>query len=234
MDPNCASEGGHAPLHAAVLAGSVARVELLLAAGADPGAADAEGRTSLHLGARYSGAPVVRLLLEAGADVTRADRWRRTPLDIARRRGEPEVLECLQAAWEQRPWPKRAEEIELVDSRKGGASPGQLWIGEIGARQEESGRFIAEGNVWVNNPTVPLAFTIHWTFDGEVVDVGRLVADVGAVRAFGYSAALPGAAPGEVSVVLRPDRQLALEELDTWQIWGLEVALPPAKVPRSR
>lgn len=232
-DPNGASEGGHTPLHAAAMAGSAARVELLLAAGADVGAADAEGRTPLHVAARHSGAQVVQLLLAAGADVTRAGWGKQTALDIARRRGEAEVLELLQAAWEARSWPTSAEEIELVDSSKDGASPGQFWIGEIEVRQDEGGRFVAEGNVWVSNPTVPLAFTIHWTFASEEVEVGRLVADVGAVRAFSYSAALPGAAPWEVSLVLRPDRQLALDQLDTWSIWGQEVRFA-ARVLRLR
>lgn len=65
---------GETALHGAGSVGSVACVDLLLAAGVDVAAADAMGRTALLVAAFGGHLACVARLIEAGADVAAADK----------------------------------------------------------------------------------------------------------------------------------------------------------------
>ena len=88
------------PLHEATSFGSLAVVEVLLAAGADWRKEDDDDRTPLHRAARYNENPaVIETLLAAGADLEARDDESRTPLYSAAQYNEnPAVIEALLAA----------------------------------------------------------------------------------------------------------------------------------------
>ena len=87
---------GTTPLHAAVVSGGVAEVEVLLKAGADMDAKNPEGDTTLHAAARYNSSPaVLEVLLKAGADVYAKDANGMTALHYAAEKGHGGVAEAL-------------------------------------------------------------------------------------------------------------------------------------------
>lgn len=87
------------PLGRAALAGSAARVQQLLAAGADPNEATAEGVTALHAAMGLGRQAVVAALLGAGADPNyRAAIDGSTLLHYAARENHPEAVQQLVAA----------------------------------------------------------------------------------------------------------------------------------------
>jgi TPR repeat protein len=79
------------PLHAAVEAGHVAMVKLLLDRGANVNAVTRDGKAALHLAARTLRADLVALLLDRGAAVNPADKTRSTPLHYAVEGYSPDV-----------------------------------------------------------------------------------------------------------------------------------------------
>ncbi|WP_419949062.1 ankyrin repeat domain-containing protein [Candidatus Palauibacter sp.] len=94
--------GAHAPdspVADAAMAGDLARVQALLADGADVSAPQGDGMTALHWAARSLNVPLARLLLEAGADVTATTRiGAYTPLHLASEVGSAEIVGLLLAA----------------------------------------------------------------------------------------------------------------------------------------
>ena len=81
------------PLHAAIAAGDVAMLDLLLAHGA---AADPEeflGATPLHSAAAHGSREMVERLLKAGADPKKTTNEGKTAADLARQHGHPELVE---------------------------------------------------------------------------------------------------------------------------------------------
>ena len=87
------------PVADAAMAGDAARVELLLAEGADVNAPQGDGMTALHWAARSVNAPLVRLLLDAGAEIAATTRiGAYTPLHLASEVGNAAVAGLLLAA----------------------------------------------------------------------------------------------------------------------------------------
>ncbi len=145
-----------------------------------------------------------------------------------------EVEQILQAAWDSVGWPEAAEEIELVRSDEEDATPVQIWPGETHWRQVD-GRLEASGNLWVNAPSVDLAFQIFWVVDGEEWPVGTFAARHGAVRAFGYSEMLDIDPPQQIDIILRPSADVAIRQLSTRRIWGEIVRVEGIRpVPRRQ
>jgi ankyrin repeat protein len=79
----------------AVAAGDLARVEALLASGADPNPFDAEGRTPLILAAGNGHEDLVRTLLAGGADPILTDRMGESALTRAAAHGHGRVAALL-------------------------------------------------------------------------------------------------------------------------------------------
>jgi ankyrin repeat protein len=79
----------------AVAAGDLARVEALLAGGADPNPFDAEGRTPLMVAAQEGHGDVVRALLAGGADPLLTDVVGEGALTKAAAYGHPHIAELL-------------------------------------------------------------------------------------------------------------------------------------------
>lgn len=67
--PNARDSDGRTPLHCAAHSGSLATVEMLLAAGSEANAMDDFGDTPLALAARKSGKEMLEALLGAGAQL---------------------------------------------------------------------------------------------------------------------------------------------------------------------
>lgn len=82
-------------LYAAAGTGDLARVEALLAGGADVNAADAEGLTPLHAAAFGGHADMIRLLAGRGARTDAQDAYGFTPLHAASRDGHLGAVEAL-------------------------------------------------------------------------------------------------------------------------------------------
>ncbi|CAM9629838.1 unnamed protein product, partial [Hapterophycus canaliculatus] len=95
---------GRRPMHAAVLAGDIGPLRLLLKSGANPTPIDAEGRTPLSIVCSLSHhddkvAPeMVRQLLEAGSDLSMGDSNNLTPLFYAARHGKETIVSLLLSA----------------------------------------------------------------------------------------------------------------------------------------
>ncbi|WP_343213378.1 ankyrin repeat domain-containing protein [Archangium violaceum] len=79
----------------AVLAGDLARVQVLLDGGADPNPFDAEGRTPLMLAAELGREDIVRSLLAGGADPILTDRVGETALGKAAAHGHGRIAAIL-------------------------------------------------------------------------------------------------------------------------------------------
>ena len=94
--------GAHAPdspVADAAMAGDLARVQALLADGADASAPQGDGMTALHWAARSLNVPLARLLLDAGAEVAATTRiGAYTPLHLASEVGSAEIVALLLAA----------------------------------------------------------------------------------------------------------------------------------------
>ncbi len=111
-DPRLPAKDGELPLHAAVSAGRVTLLPLLLRAGAELEArAMSTGETALHRAAREGRIHAARLLLDRGARVDARDADGNTPLHLAvsenhegltrlllQRKADPEALNRFQAA----------------------------------------------------------------------------------------------------------------------------------------
>lgn len=75
--------------------GELAKVQSLLAQGADPNAVNSHGETALHLAVNNGHLTVVRLLLEAGSDPSIASQGRMTPLALACAKKGLDFVEAL-------------------------------------------------------------------------------------------------------------------------------------------
>jgi len=85
----------HTPLTAAVEAGSVACVELLLASGAQAEARLPDGSTAVHLAATLGSCELLALLCAADGTTSAEDMDERTPLFHAAREGKTEAVTAL-------------------------------------------------------------------------------------------------------------------------------------------
>jgi ankyrin repeat protein len=74
---------GRSDLHYAALDGDLARIESLIAAGADVNLADRAGFTPLHFAGHGQHADAARAVLAAGAAVDARDAFGKTPLAVA-------------------------------------------------------------------------------------------------------------------------------------------------------
>ena len=143
---------GHAPdspVADAAMLGDVARVEALLADGADVSAPQGDGMTALHWAARASNTPLARLLLGAGADVDATTRiGAYTALHLASEVGSAETVGLLLAAG--------AEQTATTDE-VGGAWPLHLTAGAGAAEAvrlllEHGGETDARERRWGQTP----------------------------------------------------------------------------------
>lgn len=91
----CAAIGSEALLADAAERSDHARLEALLAAGAEVNAAQPDGMTALHWAAYLDDAATARRLLRAGADVAAENRYGVTPLTPACINGNGEMVELL-------------------------------------------------------------------------------------------------------------------------------------------
>ena len=137
------------PVADAAMAGDVARVEALLADGADVSAPQGDGMTALHWAARASNTPLTRLLLGAGADVDATTRiGAYTALHLASEVGSAETVGLLLAAG--------AEQTATTDE-VGGAWPLHLTAGAGAAEAvrlllEHGGETDARERRWGQTP----------------------------------------------------------------------------------
>ena len=91
-------ESSVTPLHLAVMEGSSADVELLLATGEDFAGADFDGQTPLHVAAAAGEDEIINQLIEAGADVNAIDSFSFTPLRWAALNGHAGAVHAMLAA----------------------------------------------------------------------------------------------------------------------------------------
>ena len=94
-DAKAVRPDGTTPLHWAVRADDLQKVESLLRAGANAKAADRYGITPLYLAAVNGNVTIIRKLLDAGADANAVDSTGETILMTATRTGAPEALKLL-------------------------------------------------------------------------------------------------------------------------------------------
>jgi uncharacterized protein len=94
-DVNTVGPDGSTPLHWAVRADDLPKVESLIRAGAKVNAADRYGITPLNLASVNGNAQIVRKLLDAGADTNVVDSTGETVLMTAARTGTPDMLKFL-------------------------------------------------------------------------------------------------------------------------------------------
>ena len=83
------------PLHNAALAGSLASVKALLAAGAKLGVQDNHGETPLHRAATGGHVELIKFFLERGMDPNFRDRQRQTALHQAAEKGQAAAVKFL-------------------------------------------------------------------------------------------------------------------------------------------
>jgi ankyrin repeat protein len=94
-----AAIGPDAPLAEAAADEDLARVEALIAEGADVNASQGDGMTALHWAARHGSAPMTEMLLDAGAEMESTTRLGTyTPLHMAAELGRADVVDLLVAA----------------------------------------------------------------------------------------------------------------------------------------
>lgn len=93
MDPQ--HNNGITDLMIAASRGELARVEGLIAEGAEVNARDAFGYSALMYAASAGHAAVIETLLDAGADVRAKNRNHKSPLDLARAKGHAAVAQLL-------------------------------------------------------------------------------------------------------------------------------------------
>lgn len=97
-DPNLASEAGRTPLFvAAMTAGNVAAVKMLIARGADVKARDRFGSTMLNAATMADDLDTIRLMIDAGVDVNAAPATGFSPLIAASYQGDSEAVRLLLA-----------------------------------------------------------------------------------------------------------------------------------------
>jgi ankyrin repeat protein len=77
------ARGGQTPLHAAAWKGDVAKIQSLIAGGADVNSASSFGTTPLHAAAVNNQLEAVKVLLQRGARIDARDGLGRTPLFAA-------------------------------------------------------------------------------------------------------------------------------------------------------
>jgi uncharacterized protein len=94
-DVNAVAPDGTTPLHWAVRADDLQKVERLIRAGAKVNASDRYGITPLNLASVNGNAQIIRRLLQAGADPNAVDSTGETILMTAARTGTPEALKLL-------------------------------------------------------------------------------------------------------------------------------------------
>ncbi len=96
IQPVSTTLSGATALHAAVTAGHVENVKLLLAAGADPGAEDATSNAPLHFSVQLQEPlEIVKILLAAGAKAYHRNAQQKTSVDIALEKGQAASVELL-------------------------------------------------------------------------------------------------------------------------------------------
>lgn len=95
--PSAAEVAAYTGLHRAAANGDIARIQSLLAEGADPNARDAQGRTPLHVAAHRRQYAAARALLRAGADPNALDAQRYDAATIAAVADDVEMLKLVLA-----------------------------------------------------------------------------------------------------------------------------------------
>jgi ankyrin repeat protein len=83
------------PLHRAAKKGDLAKVQMLIARGADLNARDDRGRTPLYLAAQAGHKDVIEILARCGARVDSADNYGSTPMALGMWQDRREMVECL-------------------------------------------------------------------------------------------------------------------------------------------
>ena len=110
-------------LIAAVRAGDLDRVRVLIAADANPDAARGDGATALHWAAHRSDLETAALLTEAGADVDAANALGATPLWLAAKNGDAPIVELLLDAGANPNVTLRMGETPLMSAARSGSLP---------------------------------------------------------------------------------------------------------------
>jgi ankyrin repeat protein len=85
-------------LHRAAAAGDLAKVQMLIARGANVNARDDDGQTPLHLAARNGHKETVEVLVRCGAQVNNEDKQGQTPATTAMVGNRKAVVEYLTGA----------------------------------------------------------------------------------------------------------------------------------------
>ena len=237
-DPNRKTRSSWTVLMSAVLSGNVDRVKMLIASGADVNFRESTfGETVLMISALHGRADMVTALLKVGADITMESNAGITaPRRAMYNKGEDkdEIVKMLRVAWDAVPWPTKPDEIRLITRKDHSLAPApSIRPTQTGVRRVDD-QLEARGLLWVYNTRLDLAFDILWRMNGQEKIVGSLVARHGAVRAFRYATRLDRFQPRQVDVILRPNPQLAIEALDTWEIWGEELVFKNIPVRRNR
>ncbi len=107
------TEEGATPLHTAVRAGEIDKVDLLLRHDADVDAVNSSQRTPLHYAVESNRIDLVRLLVEGGADLDVQNSKGQAPLTMAVAAGRTEIVQYLSA---KEPEKEKAEMFRVLKS----------------------------------------------------------------------------------------------------------------------
>ncbi|WP_181919537.1 ankyrin repeat domain-containing protein [Alkalilimnicola ehrlichii] len=139
----------HSPLTAAVDAGAIDSLRVLVNAGAPVSEPDAAGDTALIRAVRNGHTETARLLLAAGADLNQADARGHTPLDWAQQQTSREGLERLLLAQDSLALSadERAARLASLDAAQAARERAERWLaGELFDRLDSSGQIVANND----------------------------------------------------------------------------------------
>jgi ankyrin repeat protein len=170
-DPAATDETGATALHRAAEDGSLAAVEILIAAHADVNASvPHDGSTPLMVAAAGGHTDVVRALLAAKADPRRVNGDGQTALDLAQAGGHADAVALLRPAG--KPVPARQETKPAARTATRSAPPTPA------AKAAPPKGDFAEGTLTVNGDTVKLTHAYLWPDTGTPAAVILSLTDV--------------------------------------------------------
>ena len=161
--------GDDTPLHDAARAGDKAKVEALLAQGADVNAKEKNGWTPLHWAVRYARKDLAELLLAKGANVNAKNKEGLTPLHWSVNMGDKVVTELLLA---------KGADVNAKDND--GRTP-LLWIAQEGNNNKDFAELLLAKGAEVNAKDKAGETPLHWAaYKDKKKDIIKLLLAKGA------------------------------------------------------